>query len=75
MRQWSVNEGVDARVLRFDGPPPAFLAFPGFPTPAAQGGGPEKSKELAPPPVDPARNGQVQMLLLPHPPRHGASDA
>ena len=42
------DEGVSARVLRLDGPPPAFFAFSGLPTPAAQGDDPEKFKELAP---------------------------
>ena len=51
--------------------PPALFLFRSLPTPAAQGDGPEKFKQLAPC----RRSGQVQMLLLPHPPRHGASDA
>ena len=56
--------------------PPALFLFRSLPTPAAQGDGPEKFKELAPPPAKPCRrSGQVQMLLLPHPPRRGASDA
>ena len=56
--------------------PPALYLFRSLPTPAAQGDGPEKFKELAPPPAKPCRrSSQVQMLLLPHPPRHGASDA
>ena len=55
--------------------PPALFLFRSLPTPAAQGDGPEKFKELAPPPAKICqRSGQVQMLLL-HPPRHGASDA
>ena len=56
--------------------PPALFLFRSLPTPAAQGDGPEKFKELAPPPAKPCRRSdQVQMLLLPHPPRRGASDA
>ena len=56
--------------------PPALFLFRSVPTPAAQGDGPEKFKELAPPLATLCRrSGQVQMLLLPHPPRHGASDA
>ena len=56
--------------------PPALFLFRSLPTPAAQGDGPEKSKELAPPPAKLCRrSGQVQMLLPPHPPRRGASDA
>ena len=56
--------------------PPALFLFRNLPTPAAQGDGPEKFKELAPPPTKPyRRSGQVQMLLLPHPLRFGASDA
>ena len=56
--------------------PPALFLFRSLPTPAAQGDGTEKFKELAPPPAKLCRrSGQVQMLLLPHPPRHGASDA
>ena len=55
-------------------PPPLFL-FRSLPTTAAQGDGPEKFKELALPPAKPCRrSGQVQMLLLPHPPRRGASE-
>ena len=55
---------------------PALFLFRSLPMPAAQGGGPEKFKELAPPPVKlRRRGGQVQMLLLPHLPRRGASDA
>ena len=55
---------------------PALFLFHNLPTPAAQGDGPEKFKELAPPPAKLCRrSGQVQMLLLPHPPRRGASDA
>ena len=55
---------------------PALFLFCSLPTPAAQGDGPEKFKELAPPPAKLRRgSGQVQMLLLPHLPRHGASDA
>ena len=38
------DEGVGARVLQLEGPPPAFFAFSGPPTPAAQGGDPEKFK-------------------------------
>ena len=53
--------------------PPALFLFRSLPTPAAEGDGPEKFKELAP---LRRRSGQVQMLLLlPHPPRCGASDA
>ena len=56
--------------------PPALFLFRSLPTPAAQGDSPEKFKELAPPPAKLCRrSGQVQMLLLPHPPRRGASDA
>ena len=56
--------------------PPALFLFRSLPTTAAQGDGPEKFKELAPPRAKLCRrSGQVQMLLLPHPPRHGASDA
>ena len=56
--------------------PPALFLFRSLPTPAAQGDGPEKFKELAPPPASLCRrSGQVQMLLLPHPPRRGAPDA
>ena len=56
--------------------PPALFLFRSLPTPVAQGDGPEKFKELAPPPVKfRRRSGQVQMLLLPHPLRFGASDA
>ena len=56
--------------------PPAFFLFCNLPMPAAQGDGPEKFKELAPPPAKlRRRSGQVQMLLLPHPLRRGASDA
>ena len=56
--------------------PPALFLFHSLPMPAAQGDGPEKFKELAPPPAKLyRRSGQVQMLLLPHPTRRGASDA
>ena len=56
--------------------PPALFLFRSPPMPAAQGDGPEKFKELASPPANLCRrSGQVQMLLLPRPPRHGASDA
>ena len=56
--------------------PTALFLFRNLPTPAAQGDGPEKFKELAPPPTKLCqRSGQVQMMLLPHPPRRGASDA
>ena len=57
--------------------PPALFLFRSLPTTAAQGDGPEKFKELAPPPAKLCRrSGQVQMLLLlPHPTRRGASDA
>ena len=55
---------------------PALFLFRNLPTPVAQGDGPEKFKEMAPPPAKLCRrSGQVQMLLLPHPPRRGASDA
>ena len=55
---------------------PALFLFRSPLTPAAQGDGPEKFKGLAPPPAKlRRRSGQVQMLLLPHPPRRGASDA
>ena len=56
--------------------PPALFLFRCLPTLAAQGDGPEKLKETAPPPAKLCqRSDQVQMLLLPHPPRRGASDA
>ena len=56
--------------------PPTLFPFRSLPTPAAQGDGPKKFKELARPPASLCRrSGQVQMLLLPHPPRRGASDA
>ena len=56
--------------------PPALFLFCNLPTPAAQGDGPERFKELAPPLAKLyRRSGQVQMLLLPHPPRRGASNA
>ena len=56
--------------------PPALFLFHSLPMRAAQGDGPEKFKELAPPPAKLCRrSGQVQMLLLPHPPRRGASNA
>ena len=56
--------------------PPALFLFRSLPTPAAQGDGPEKFKGLAPSPAKLCRrSGQVQMLLLPHPPRRGAFDA
>ena len=55
---------------------PALFLFRNLPTSAAQGDGPEKFKELAPPTAKlRRRSGQVQMLLLPHPPKRGASDA
>ena len=55
---------------------PALFLFRSLLTPAAQGDDPEKFKELAPPPAKPCwRSGQVQMQLLPHLPRRGASDA
>ena len=55
---------------------PALFLFRSLPTPAAQGDGPEKFKELAPQPAKLHRkSGQVQMVLLPHLPRRGASDA
>ena len=47
--------------------PPALFLLRSLPTLAAQGDGPEKFKELAPPPAESRqRSGQVQMLLLPH---------
>ena len=56
--------------------PPALFLSHSLPTPAAQGDGPEKFKELAPPPAKLCRrSGQVQMLLLPDPPRREESDA
>lgn len=56
--------------------PPALFLFCSLPMTAAQGDGPENFKELAPPPANLCRrSGQVQMQLLPHPPRRGASDA
>ena len=56
--------------------PPALFLFRGPPMPAAQGDGPEKFKELAPPPAKlRRRSGQVQMLLLSRPPRRGVSNA
>ena len=56
--------------------PPALFLFCSLPTPAAQGDGPEKFNELAPSPAKLCRrSGQVQMLLLPHPPRRGATGA
>ena len=56
--------------------PPALFLFRSLPTPAAQGDDPEKFKELAPPPAKLGRrSGQVQMLVLLHLPRRGASDA
>ena len=49
---------------------PALFLFRSLPTPAVQGDDPEKFKELAPPPAKLSRrSGQVQMLLLLHPPR------
>ena len=58
------DEGVEAIVLRLDGPPPAFFVFPVPPTPAAQGDDPEKFKELA-----------MQMMVLSASPRNGVPDA
>ena len=56
--------------------PPALFLFRSLPTPATQGDGPKKFKELAPSLTKLCRrSGQVQMMLLPHPPRRGASDA
>ena len=56
--------------------PPALFLFRSLLTKVAQGDGPEKFKELAPPPAKlHRRSDQVQMLLLPYPPRRGASDA
>ena len=57
-------EGVGARVLRLDGPPPAFFVFPVPPTPTALGDDPEKFKELA-----------MQMMVLPASPNSGVPDA
>ena len=55
---------------------PALFLFRSLPTPATQGDGPKKFKELAPSLTKLCRrSGQVQMLLLPHPPRRGAPDA
>ena len=55
--------------------PPTLFLFRSLPTPAAQGDGPEKFKELAPPLAKLCRrSSQVQIPLLPHPPRRGASD-
>ena len=58
------DEGVNAIILRLDGPPPAFFVFPVPPTPAAQGDDPEKFKELA-----------MQMMVLSASPRNGVPDA
>ena len=58
------DEGVGAIVLRLDGPPPAFFAFSGPPTPVAQGGDPEKFKALA-----------MQMMVLPASPRNVVPNA
>ena len=70
------DEAIGACVLQVDGLAARPLPLPQPPTPAAQGDGPEKFKELALPPARPRRrSGQVQMLLLPHPPRRGATDA
>ena len=70
------DEGVGPAYSELTALPPALFLFRSLPTPAAQGDGPEKFKELAPPPAKLCRrSGQVQMLLLPHPPRHQASDA
>ena len=70
------DEGVGPAYSELTALPPALFLFRSLPTPAAQGDGPEKFKELAPPPAKLCRrSGQVQMLLLPHPPRRGASDA
>ena len=55
---------------------PALFLFCSLPMPAAQGDIPARFMELALPPASLCRRcGQVQMLLLPQPPRHGASDA
>ena len=70
------DEDVGARVLRLDGLATRPFLFRSLPTPAAQGDGPEKFKELAPLPAKlRRRSGEVQILLLPHPPRRGVSDA
>ena len=74
-RQYAMKASVPAYTELMALPPALFL-FCSLPMPAAQGDGPEKFKELAPPPTKLyRRSGQVQMLLLPHPPRRGASDA
>ena len=44
--------------------PPALFLFRSLPTPAAQGDGPEKFKELV-----------MQMMVLPVSPRNGVPDA
>ena len=70
------DEGVGACVLRVDGLAARPLPLPQPPDASRPRRPPEKFKELAPPPANPCRrSGQVQMLLLPHPPRRGASDA
>ena len=74
-RQYAMKASVPA-YSELTALPPALFLFRNLPTLAAQADGPEKFKELAPPPAKPCRrSGQVQMLLLPHPPRRGASDA
>ena len=70
------DEGVGARILRVDDLVARLFLFRSLPTPAAQGDGPKKFKELAPSLAKLyRRSGHVQMLLLPHPPGRGASDA
>ena len=74
-RQYAMKASVPA-YSELTALPPALFLFRNLPTPAAQGDGPEKFKELAPTPAKLSRrSGQVQMLRLPHPPRRGASDA
>ena len=74
-RQYAMKASVQA-YSELTALPPALFLFRSLPTPAAQGDSLKKFKELAPPPAKPCRrSGQVQMLLLPHPPRRGASDA
>ena len=74
-RQYAMKASVPA-YSELTALPPTLFLFRILPTPAALGDGPEKFKELAPPPAKLwRRSGQVQMLLLPHPPRRGASDA
>ena len=49
---WTRDEGIGVRVLRVDGLAARPLPLLQPPTPAAQGDGPEKFKELAPPPAN-----------------------